>query len=95
MRNVHGRIECGHNSWTKGKAAWGLQKLEAIAASGAWTADDTFTAKICLYETPFIHTVSLKFSGDELRFNSEANVAFGSGRDPELVGTRASNEKKP
>ena len=50
---------------------------QPAAASGAWTADDTFTAKICFYETPFIIKVNLKFSGDQLLFNSESNVGFG------------------
>ena len=59
---------------------------QPAAASGAWTADDTFTAKFCFFETPFIVTVRLKFTGDELRCNSESNVGFGSTRESELVG---------
>jgi hypothetical protein len=59
-----------------------------MAAGCAWTAADLFTAKIALSETPFVHTISLKFSGDELRYLSEANVGFGSAGEPELVGRR-------
>ena len=80
------RIVCGHGAWQKGRLAYGPLPEQPAAASGAWTADDTFTAKICFYETPFIITLSLKFSGDQLLFDSESNVGFGSTKQPQLVG---------
>jgi hypothetical protein len=80
------QIACGYGAWTKGRATWGSSPERPAAACGAWTADDTFTAKICFFETPFVSTVRLKFSGDELRLSSESNVGFGSTRDSELVG---------
>src|SRR5262249_52517234 len=88
------RIECGHSAWKKGQAAWGSQRLQPVAASGAWTADDTFTAKLALYETPFVYTVSLKFAGDELRCINESNVASGPAREPELVGRSTPGENR-
>lgn len=94
FNGVETRIECGHNAWKKGQAAWGSQRLQPVAASGAWTADDTFTAKLALYETPFVYTVSLKFSGDELRYVNESNVGFGPAREPEVVGRPAMGENK-
>jgi hypothetical protein len=94
FNGVETRIECGHGAWKKGQAAWGSQRLQPVAASGAWTADDTFTAKLALYETPFVYTVSLKFAGDELRYKNESNVAFGPAREPELVGRPAPAENK-
>lgn len=83
---VHRRITCGRGTWQKGRLAWGRLPEQPAAASGAWTSDDTFTAKLCFYETPFIVTLRLKFSGDELQCASEANVGFGSTRETELVG---------
>jgi len=93
------RIACGHGVWQKGRIgspnapsrglgplAWAQLPGQPVAASGAWTADDTFTAKLCLYETPFIITVRLKFSGQELQCNSEANVGFGPTKEPQLTG---------
>ena len=60
---------------------------QPAAASGAWTGDDTFTAKICFYETPFCVTMSLKFSGgQQLLFDTTSNVAFGPTKQPQLVG---------
>jgi CubicO group peptidase (beta-lactamase class C family) len=81
------RITVGRGGWRKGRLAFGTLPEQPEAASGAWTADDTFTAKICFYETPFIYTIRLKFSGDKLLFDSESNVAFGPTRQPQLVGT--------
>jgi hypothetical protein len=83
---VERRIVCGPGKWQKGRGAWAQFAEQPLAASGAWTEDDTFTARVCFYETPFVLTVTLKFAGDELRFNSEQNVGFGSMKDPQLVG---------
>ncbi len=71
------RIECGKGTWKKGRMAYGIIPEQPVAASGAWTGDDTFKVKLCFYETPFIATASLKFSGDEPPFDSQANVGFG------------------
>jgi CubicO group peptidase (beta-lactamase class C family) len=80
------RIECGQGAWKKGRAAWGRQPEQPAAAAGAWTAGDTFTAKVCFVETPFVTTVRLKFTGDEVRLESESNVGFGAAKDAPLVG---------
>jgi CubicO group peptidase (beta-lactamase class C family) len=96
---IEQRISCGHGVWQKGRIGfpnagnrslgpltWSQLPEQPVAASGAWTADGTFTAKLCLYETPFIITIRLKFSGQELQYDSEANVGFGPTREPQLVG---------
>ena len=80
------RIACGRGTWQKGRAAWGRLPEQPAAASGAWTADDTFTAKVCFTETPFVVTIRLKFSGNEVRCDSESNVGFGPTKDAVLVG---------
>src|SRR5205814_1543293 len=49
-------------------------------------ADDTFAAKVCFSETPFVLTLKLKFAGDTLTLDSESNVSFGPARQPQLVG---------
>ena len=83
---VERRVDCGRGTWRKGRAAWGRFPEQPAAASGAWTADDTFTAKVCFTETPFVVTVRLKFTGDEVRCESEANVGFGPTKDAPLTG---------
>ena len=83
---VEQRLVCGHGAWQDGEAAWGPLHRQPVAASGAWTSDDTFTAKLCFYETPFIITTRFTFSGDELRLSSESNVGFGPTKETTLVG---------
>jgi hypothetical protein len=91
LDGVEQRITCGRGEWRKGRMAWGRLAWgelpeQPVAASGAWTASDTFTAKLCFYETPYILTVRLRFIGDELQFNAEANVGFGPTKEPQLTG---------
>jgi hypothetical protein len=83
---VEQRIVCGRGAWQKGRAAWGQLREQPAAASGAWTGDDAFTARLCFYETPFLLTVRLQFAGDEVRCNVEANVGSGSAKEAQLVG---------
>ncbi len=66
--------------------AWGELPLQPAAASGAWTADGTFTAKLCFYETPFIVTIRLHFAGEEVQCNAEVNVGFGPTKETPLIG---------
>jgi hypothetical protein len=83
-----------NDTWSKGRGLFtnALDRILAVpanplaATSGAWTAPDTFTIKIVLYETPFYSTVSFKFDGDRLLIDSEHNVSFGPTRLPQLTG---------
>ncbi|HJZ56895.1 MAG TPA: serine hydrolase, partial [Gemmataceae bacterium] len=80
------RVVCGQGTWKNGRAVWGRLPEQPAAAAGAWTADDTFTAKVCFTETPFVVTIRLKFTADEVRLESEANVGFGPAKETALVG---------
>lgn len=80
------RIGCGRGSWRRGQVAWGRLSEQPAATCGAWTADDTYTAKFCFVETPFTTTLRLKFTDDELRLTVEPNVGFGPAGAMELVG---------
>jgi len=80
------RILCRGKAWTKGKVTWSGWPETPAATCGAWTANDTFTARVCFYETPFVSTIRVKFSGDEVRISSETNVGFRSTQEAELVG---------
>ena len=83
---VERRVFCGRGTWLKGRAAWGQLAEQPAAASGAWSGDDTYTAKLCFYETPFIVTVNLKFSDDRVMLDSASNVGFGPNNQAQLVG---------
>ena len=80
--------------WVKGTADLGvgiepLVALESppIAASGAWTGDDTYTAIVCHYHTPHITTERLQFTGDKVIFEARNNVGFNGNMPVRLVGT--------
>ncbi|HXK10858.1 MAG TPA: serine hydrolase [Vicinamibacteria bacterium] len=86
------RLPCGRGEWRRGGTfAVGRSLLsgeadQPVASSGAWTDDDTFTVKACLYETPFCDTLGLRFAGDALVLDQEMNVGFGPTKRPTLVG---------
>ncbi len=80
------RIACGRGVWQKGRVTWDSLVQQPAAASGAWTADDTFTVKVCFYETPFVVTITLKFGPGDVQISSETNVGFGATRQPAVVG---------
>jgi CubicO group peptidase (beta-lactamase class C family) len=86
------RVTCGFGEWRRGGALplagrhYAPGTEEPVAASGAWTADDTFTAKACFYRTSFCSTLTLRFAGDELFLDQEMNVGFGPTKRPPLVG---------
>ncbi len=88
VRDGHGehRITCGNGVWATGTTALDNGIARRVAASGAWTAEDTFTAKLCFYETPFCPTIACRFVGNRLRFVFTANVGFGPTERPQLEG---------
>ena len=79
------RIAAGHNAWTKGSFVMSGTP-NAIAASGAWTSEDTYTMEVVRYRTPFATTYKLRFAGDQLFLNIEQNVGPSDARVSDLVG---------
>jgi CubicO group peptidase (beta-lactamase class C family) len=85
------RLPCGFGEWRRGPGLpvggpRGTSGDQPLALSGAWTSDDTFTAKGCFYQSTFCATLALRFAGDEVTFDQEMNVAFGPTKRPRLVG---------
>ena len=86
------RVPCGRGDWrSEGTLPIGpvrhlTEPAYRVAATGAWTDDDTFTAKVCYRDTPFCNTLGLRFAGDALVLDQEMNVNFGPTRRPTLVG---------
>ena len=83
---VDQRIACGKASWIKGRMTYANFEEQPVAASGAWTADGTYTVKLSFYETPFRLALALKFVDDKLFYDCEYNVNFGPTTRPQLVG---------
>jgi hypothetical protein len=80
--------------WNRGNSFPMNGKAAKAAASGAWTAEDTYRLQICYYESPHCVTADMRFSGDELTVDSEQNVAFGPTKLPTMVGKVASQSKR-
>jgi CubicO group peptidase (beta-lactamase class C family) len=88
------RIGSTLGSWTKGTLLVSGTP-NPIAASGAWTADDTYSLKVVRYRTPFATTYQLRFAGDQLFVKAEQNVGPADARVAEFVGKLATSSAQP
>ena len=88
IRDAQGthKIACGHGAWITGMTAFDDRFPRRVAASAAWTDENTYTSKLCFYETPFCPTITCKFDGDQLTYQFKANVSFGPVERPQLTG---------
>lgn len=59
---------------------------EPVAGRFAWSSDNTCVFKVCAVETPFQATYQLRFEGDQVSVESEANVGFGPTKRPAVTG---------
>jgi CubicO group peptidase (beta-lactamase class C family) len=86
------QLIAGDSAWLKGVTTFmAPERPEPIAAAGAWLSDDTYQLKIYYYLSPFCVTLSARFVGEQLFFDSGVNVSFGPTSFPQLVGTLASH----
>jgi hypothetical protein len=61
--------------------------VQPVATSGAWTAEDTYTAKLWFYETPLALTYNFRFAGDQVFVNFEYNIgSVNLPRQSQVVG---------
>jgi CubicO group peptidase (beta-lactamase class C family) len=94
------QLVCGYGQWRRGES--GLPPMDArhplagqpeglwkIAASGAWTDDTTYTAKLWFYQTPFALTLTCRFAGADLVVEQRANAGFGPLAGARLKGVAA------
>ncbi|PWT93445.1 MAG: hypothetical protein C5B55_04610, partial [Blastocatellia bacterium] len=94
------RTPIGINTWSKSHGSFtnGLDRALSVpenpmvAASGAWTDENTFTVKTVLFQTPYYSTVTFKFEGDRVLIDSEHNVSFGPTKLGQLVGQARTTE---
>ena len=56
------------------------------AASGGWTAADTFTLQVVRYRTPFSTTYRFRFADDQVTVDSEQNVGPPAARTAQFIG---------
>jgi CubicO group peptidase (beta-lactamase class C family) len=73
-------ITCEYGVWQQGQTTFFNDFWETepkpIATSGAWTFDDTFTMVVRVYKTPFFHTFTFQFTGDNLTIQTRVNAGF-------------------
>jgi CubicO group peptidase (beta-lactamase class C family) len=88
VRNDRGEhtVACGVDEWSYGVTELERPGERVVAAIGAWTAPDAYSARLAYYETPFCPTLTCRFAEDGLHFNLRPNVAFGPADAPELIG---------
>jgi CubicO group peptidase (beta-lactamase class C family) len=82
------RIKATPGAWTRQTVTL-RGAPDAIATSGAWTSDDTYTLKVVRYRTPFATTYRLRFAGDQLTVDTEQNVGAADDRVAKLTGKAA------
>ena len=88
LRNRWGlqQIPCGYGTWVPGTAAIERPDVRDVAASGAWTDEQTYAAQLWWYKTPFGRTLTCHFDGDRVTVEQRVNVWFGSTDRPHLEG---------
>ena len=80
------RLTCGYGSWHNERFSYGTLPEQPVAVSGAWITEDTYAAKVCFYETPFIVTFRLRFSDNQLFFDTAYNFPLEPPQKTQLVG---------
>jgi hypothetical protein len=80
------QFACGKDAWAKGTIPSAMGPVP-VAATGAWSSDDTYTFTLCRYRTPFLSTLDLRFSGDTLILEMEDNVGLEGTPRIRLTGT--------
>ncbi|HTH46682.1 MAG TPA: serine hydrolase, partial [Candidatus Limnocylindria bacterium] len=80
------RVACGAGAWTKGRVQYGTYPDRSVAASGAWTDADNYTAKLCFNELTSLLTLKLHFTGDEVVVDPSIANAIFPGKLARLTG---------
>ncbi len=77
---------CGGDSWVKSMTALHADAPQKSALWGVWTDEDTYVIKNCLYETPFLSTITCKFAGEQVALRMGMNVGFGQTQQETIFG---------
>ena len=87
-RDVH-EVVSGNGYWRRGVTTVSSQdgkSEQPVAASGAWTADDTYEMQWCFVETAFRATLTCHFVEDTITIDWEENATFADQKHPQLRG---------
>ena len=84
-------IQVGYGAWLKEITDLRGQDSEAVAASGAWTAADTYEVRLCYYHSFFCPLFRFQYKSRELQIDVEPNVSWGPPGITRITG-RGANE---
>jgi CubicO group peptidase (beta-lactamase class C family) len=81
----------GYGRWEESRVTLpaehgGWPEASIVAGSGVWEAPDTFVATIRRLSTPFVYTMSFRFSGSDVSLDWTVNVSFGPTTVPTIRG---------
>jgi len=79
-------IQVGYNTWLKGTTDLRGYDDEPVAASAAWTTDDTYEVRVCYYQSPFCPVFRFRYLSGELRLEVEPNIVWGVPATTTLIG---------
>ncbi len=79
-------IQVGGGRWQRGMTDMHGRGDEPVAASGAWTAPDSYEVRLCFYEGEFCPTMRFHYTGDQLQMQIEPNVAWANPTVTTLTG---------
>lgn len=97
LRDTHGkhRILCGDGQWIAGNTAF-LQRRFAhpVTAAAVWTAEQTYTVKLCFYEQVTCATLIFRFTEQRILLDIKLNVNFGPTEWLSMMGERGNRRRK-
>ncbi|GAB5517750.1 MAG: hypothetical protein RhofKO_00010 [Rhodothermales bacterium] len=93
--NGEDAMAIGHGEWMASNSGFsngmanllGVPSTPSMAASGAWTADATYTLKLAAYDTPYTSVLTFHFDQNQVTVSSRYNVNFGPTALETLTGT--------
>jgi CubicO group peptidase (beta-lactamase class C family) len=80
------RFDAGFGEWVEGRLKAPPWESDKMWASGAWTADNTYSARLVYTETPYKIDFTFRFEGDQVFLDTRVNVSLTPGGFPTLTG---------
>ncbi|MGB3330940.1 MAG: serine hydrolase [Thermomicrobiales bacterium] len=82
-------VTARHGAWVDGQSAGRGQGEEPVAASAAWTDDETLEVRICFTESETCLIVRVRVTDGGITLEVDPNVAWGDGGVTSITGTPA------
>jgi len=86
-----GRVTCASGDWQMDETLlFNLNgETNPVAAGYTWEAEDVLRLTLRFYTTPFVWTMTCRFTGDQVTVEAKTNVSFGPTEMPAFVGKKA------